>query len=113
MDKTMEITHHPEAHVKIFPLFSIQFQKDFRTVRKMPLRDFCLIVPPLVIYSLDFKINGKANEEVTEQEKALAGLHWFSNMSEHLDQQLLSLEESKDTEQRHSAIAISGGRKIV
>lgn len=37
--------------------------------------------------------------KVTEQEKALAGLHWFSNMSEHLDQQLLSLEESKDTEQ--------------
>ncbi|KAI3983491.1 hypothetical protein MKX01_038911, partial [Papaver californicum] len=30
---------------------------------------------------------------VTEQEKALDGLHWFANMSEHLDQQLLSLME--------------------
>ncbi|KAI3901303.1 hypothetical protein MKW92_024618, partial [Papaver armeniacum] len=36
---------------------------------------------------------------VSEQEKALDGLHLFANMSEHLDQQLMSLEGSEDTEQ--------------
>ncbi|KAI3849551.1 hypothetical protein MKX03_010907, partial [Papaver bracteatum] len=36
---------------------------------------------------------------VTEQEKALDGMHLFSNMSEHLDQQLMSLEGIEDTEQ--------------
>ncbi|KAI3898107.1 hypothetical protein MKX03_021706, partial [Papaver bracteatum] len=36
---------------------------------------------------------------VMEQENALDGLHSFANMSEHLDQQLMSLEGSEDTEQ--------------
>ncbi|KAI3918207.1 hypothetical protein MKX01_041527 [Papaver californicum] len=124
MDTAIDITHQGEAHVKFFSSLLTTVSKGLQSSEKMPLRDFYLIVPALVIYSLDFKINGKDNImmrgldivnqiimddgfmmgvafvlKVTEQEKALDGLRWFANMSEHLDQQLLSLEESKDTEQ--------------
>ncbi|KAI3963385.1 hypothetical protein MKW98_022807 [Papaver atlanticum] len=124
MDTAVEITHQAEAHVNFFSSLLTTVSKGLQSSEKMPLGDFYLIIPPLIIYSLDFKINGKdkimrrgldiVNQiimddgfmmgvafvlKVTEQEKALDGLHWFGNMSEHLHQQLLSLEESKDTEQ--------------
>ncbi|KAI3901457.1 hypothetical protein MKW92_008196, partial [Papaver armeniacum] len=123
MDTAVEITHQAEAHVKFFSSLLTTVSKGLQSSEKMPLGDFHLIIPPLILYSLDFKINGKdkimrslyiVNQiimddgfmmgvafvlKVTEQEKALDGLHWFANMSEHLHQQLLSLEESNDTEQ--------------
>ncbi|KAI3843991.1 hypothetical protein MKX03_000356 [Papaver bracteatum] len=124
MDTAVEITHQAEAHVNFFSSLLTTVSKGLQSSEKMPLGDFHLIIPPLIIYSLDFKINGKdkimrrsldiVNQiimddgfmmgvafvlKVTEQEKALDGLHWFANMSEHLHQQLLSLEDSKDTEQ--------------
>ncbi|OVA07692.1 WASH complex subunit 7 [Macleaya cordata] len=126
MDMAIENKQHAEEHVKCFSSLLTAFSKEFQSIDNLPFRDFYLIIPHLVINLIDSKFNCKDNIlrrgrdmgnqittddgfvmgvafvlKVTGQEKSFDGLCWFANASKHLEEQLLSLEESsRYTEQR-------------
>ncbi|KAJ4950569.1 hypothetical protein NE237_027401 [Protea cynaroides] len=132
LDAVIEDKYQAKDHVD-FSSFTSIISKELRSSENLHFEDLFLIIPALIIDSIDYRVNSKENMlkrgrdvgnqiimddgflmgttfilKVAMQEKSFDGLNWITSARKHLEAALCSLEKRMDAEQRKASRGLAG-----